>query len=64
MALYDAQAADGKPVLTRSLWSVTSFNQLGSQYTTLVTEEDARNQAIRQLSDQIVTRLELYFARP
>lgn len=64
MSLVDTRIDGGKPLLNRSLWAVTSFNQLASQYTTLVTEDDARTQAIQQLSDQIVTQLELYFANP
>lgn len=52
------------PLVTRTLKAISSFNTLASQYTTLVTEEDARNQAIEDLSDQIVTQLELYFSNP
>jgi LPS-assembly lipoprotein len=51
-------------VLTRTVRAVSSFNTLSSQYTTLVTEDAARSQTIKQLSDQIVTQLELYFSNP
>lgn len=54
----------GEVKLTRPLSAIASFNTLSSQYTTLVTEEDARNQAIGLLADQIVTQLELYFSNP
>jgi len=48
----------------RYLTAVSSFNTLASQYTTLVTEEDARDQVIRDLAEQIITQLELYFGDP
>ncbi len=50
-------------LLHRTMTATVSYNTLGSQYTTLVTEEDARGQALRDLADQIVTQLELYFTR-
>lgn len=53
----------GVVLLHRTMTATVSYNTLGSQYTTLVTEEDARGQALRDLSDQIVTQLELYFTR-
>ncbi len=53
-----------KTILTRTVTAVSSFNTLASQYTTLVTEEAARSQTITQLSDQIITQLELYFSNP
>jgi len=64
IALYDNDALPGsKPLFTRQFTATASYNTLGSQYTTLVTEEDARDQALRALADQITTALELYFAR-
>jgi LPS-assembly lipoprotein len=55
---------DGTVLIARDITAVSSFNTLASQYTTLVTEEDARAQTIRDLSDQIMTMLELYFTNP
>lgn len=52
------------PLIQRYVASVSSFNQLASDYTTLVTEEDARDQTINDLAQQIVTMLELYFSNP
>lgn len=52
------------PLLQRTITAVSSFNTLASDYTTLVTEEDARDQTIGDLSQQITTMLELYFANP
>lgn len=54
----------GERLLTRNLKAISSFNTLASQYTTLITEEDARNQVIEDLARQITTQLELYFANP
>lgn len=54
----------GKPLMVRTLTSVASFNQLASQYTTLVTEEDAREQTTNDLASRIITQLELYFSNP
>lgn len=53
-----------KTQLTRNITAIASFNTLASQYTTLVTEDDARDQAINDLSQQIVTQLELFLSRP
>jgi LPS-assembly lipoprotein len=64
MSLMPAHDLETAPMLTRSLRAISSFNTLASQYTTLVTEEDARDQTIRDLADQIVTQLELYFSNP
>ena len=50
--------------MSRDARAVSSFNTLASQYTTLVTEEDARTQTIEDLARQIQTQLELYFANP
>jgi len=52
------------PLLQRNISAISSFNTLASQYTTLVTEEDARDQTIKDMANQIATMLELYFANP
>ena len=62
--LFDMRGDTPVSIHTGSVTGVASFNALASQYTTLVTEEDARDQAIGLLADQITTRLELYFANP
>lgn len=54
----------GTPLLRRSITAISSFNTLASQYTTLVTEEDARDQTIGDLAQQISTMLEGYFSNP
>ena len=53
--------SDNSTVLDHTVRSVSSYNILSGQFTTFVTQQDAREQALRDLSDKIVTRLELYF---
>lgn len=53
----------GRVLLTRKLTSVTSYNILQSQFTTRVSEENARQNALDELARQIETRLSLYFNR-
>lgn len=49
-------------VLKRTVRATTGYNILLGQFTTFVTEGDARDQAIRILSENIVTQLEIYFS--
>jgi LPS-assembly lipoprotein len=55
--------ATGKPVLTRTLTAITSYNVLGSQFTTRVSENDAREAALTDLARQIEIQTALYFKR-
>ena len=48
-------------VLKRTVRSTSSYNILAGQFTTFVTQNDARNQALNALSDTIIIQLELYF---
>lgn len=52
---------DDTVILRRSLRSVSSYNVLGSQYTTLVTRQDARKQGLNELANNAINALELYF---
>lgn len=54
----------GEKVLQRTQRATTGYNILSGQFTTFITEEDARKQGLNLLADQITTQLELYFARP
>ena len=54
---------DNKTVLKRDLLSVTSYNTLQSQYTTRVSEENTRLNALDDLARQIELQLSLYFQR-
>lgn len=53
----------GKVVLARKLYAVNSYNIIGSQFTTRVSESDAREAALGDLARQIETQLGLYFNR-
>lgn len=53
----------GQPAFSDSASEITSYNILADQYTTLVGERDARERALRSLSEDIRTRLALYFDR-
>jgi LPS-assembly lipoprotein len=52
----------GATLLTRSLQSVTSFNILGSEFATRVTEDAARKSALNDLARQIELNLSLYYS--
>jgi LPS-assembly lipoprotein len=53
----------GKTLLTRSLLASTSYNVLSSQFTTRVSEDDARLNALRDLARQAEQQIVLYFER-
>lgn len=52
-----------KTVLQRDLLAITSYNVLQSQFTTRVSEDNARLNALDDLARQIETQLALYFKR-
>lgn len=53
----------GAAVLKREIRAFNSFNVLGSQFTTIVSEQDAREAALNDLARQIETQLILYFGQ-
>lgn len=61
MILTDIQT--GEPVLTRNLVALTSYNVLGSQFTTRISEADAREAALADLARQIETHIVLFFKK-
>ena len=50
-------------LLNGSTLSVNSYNILTSQFATTFSENDARERALRELSDNIQTRLGIYFSK-
>ncbi len=50
-------------VLHRDVMATTSYNILESQFTTRVSEENARRDALGSLAQQIETQIALYFRR-
>lgn len=55
--------ATNKAVLERRFTALTSYNVLGSQFTTRVSENDAREAALADLARQIENHVALYFKR-
>ncbi len=51
----------GKPLLSRPIKSIVSYNILGSEFATRVTEDDARRSAINDIARQIELNLSLYY---
>ncbi len=55
---------DGVTRVTRNrVRSVVSYNILDDQYATIASERNAEERALRQISDEIRTRLAVYFER-
>jgi LPS-assembly lipoprotein len=50
-------------ILTRSLVAITSYNVLESQFTTRVSEQDAREAALNDLARQIENQVVLYLSK-
>ena len=50
-------------VLTRNYRTLAGFNILGSEFQSVIAEENARDRALNQMSEQIETQLSLYFNR-
>ena len=50
-------------VLEREVSAITSYNVLQSQFTTRVSEENARKNALEDIANQIERHLSLYFKR-
>jgi len=48
-------------VLERTVRATSGYNILAGQFTTFVTEQDARAQALKAISEDILTQIELYF---
>ena len=61
MALVHEESGD--TVLQRNFRVFNSYNVLGNQFTTIVSEEDARKAALNDLARQIETQISLYLNR-
>ncbi|MGE0725594.1 MAG: LPS assembly lipoprotein LptE [Alphaproteobacteria bacterium] len=55
--------ADGKTVLAGSTRTISGFDILVNDYATIVSERDAREQALIEIGNDIRTRVALYFKR-
>ena len=52
-----------KTLLKRDLRAIISYNKLGSEFTNIVSENNARENALNELARQIELQLNLYFKR-
>lgn len=57
------EKASGKALLTRDIRTITSYNILGSEFATRITEDDARKNALDDMARQAELQLSLYFRR-
>jgi LPS-assembly lipoprotein len=55
------RVSDDKVLIDSTGETSVSFNQLVAQYATVTARDDARSRALHELSEQIMTRLALYF---
>lgn len=59
MSLIDKES--GRTLLTRDVLSIASHNVLDSEFSTIVTEQNARENALNDLARQIEREISLYF---
>ena len=57
------RAHDDSTLLTNNAISANSYNFLREEFATLSAENDARARAVRELSDEIKTRIAIYLSR-
>ena len=50
-------------MLTRDIRSVGSYNELDNQFATLVSSQSLAGHMLEELSDDVVTEINLYFSR-
>lgn len=55
--------SSGQPALRGRTQSTASFNLVRSDFANVIAEQDAERRGARQLSDQIMTRLAVFFSR-
>ncbi|MDX2028414.1 MAG: LPS assembly lipoprotein LptE [Alphaproteobacteria bacterium] len=59
---YILRATQGKELLRGTAHSITNFNRLSTQYGNVSALDAATERTLREVSEQIVNRLALYFA--
>ncbi len=55
--------ASNRVLLTRDIRSVGSYNELDNQFATLVSSQSLTGHMLEELSDDVVTEINLYFSR-
>ena len=61
-AQYTLKALDGRTLLTGRAKSAVGYSKLNAQYGALAAEQTAQERALREIGEQIVNRLSLYYA--
>ncbi len=61
-AEYMLRDHDGKKLLAGTAHSVVGYSKLSAQYGTLAAHEDAVDRAVKEVAEQIVNRISLYYA--
>lgn len=59
---YDLKLPNGTVVLHGTAHSVTSFGKLNDEYGTLAAREDAISRTLNEVSEQMLTRISMYFS--
>lgn len=62
-AIRLTRIADGQILYESSLRATAAFNVVDSEFATLSAERDAETRAARDLSNEIITRMAIYFQR-
>jgi LPS-assembly lipoprotein len=60
---YVLRDAQGKELLREGFRASPSFNILNSEFSTILSSEDARERGVKQIADDITARLAMYFTR-
>lgn len=58
---YALEDMEGRTLMKGTATSIVSTSKLAAQYGTLASEEDARRRALREVGEQIVNRVGLYY---
>ena len=59
---YTLRDSEGKQLVKGSAHSVVSYSKLSAQYGTVAAEQNAIDRALKEVGEQIVNRLSLYYA--
>lgn len=55
--------SDESVIWRRNLKAISSYNVLGSQFSTIITRDDARERALRELANNAINQMELTFLK-
>lgn len=63
-ANYELKDKDNNQLLKGQAHSLVSYSKLNAQYGTLAAQRNAKERALKEMGEEIVNRLSLYFAEP